>query len=76
MANLEVNVTGTIDMTPAQKMNIPVVVTVPANCTVDVLLDVQLPVNDSAVMTVSHIEMVEVWHINEYDMSNHSIVMT
>jgi ribosomal protein S2 len=61
LADLAINVTADpIIMAIAERLVIPVVVTVPANSTVDVFIDVNVPVDESAVMTVSKIELAQV----------------
>ena len=45
---------------PGDIIDIPVIVTVPPNCSVNAYLDVDTPVNLTALMTVHHIEVVSI----------------
>ena len=53
-----VNVTSPISARPGEIVTLPVVVTVPANSSLRAYLEVNMPVADSAVMTVRSLKMV------------------
>ena len=64
MANVTLNTTsGALEMTPGDIYDLFVHVTMPANESVMCYLDVRLPFDESAVMTVHHIEMVHSFQI-------------
>lgn len=58
LADISFNVTGPIDMSPGKIYEIPVDITVPPNSSLYGLVELTLPLDQSAVMTVLNVELV------------------